>query len=91
MSDGTPTPGDPRVSMARSRTGMAEVRTQLALDRTTLAWIRTSLTMGTFGFGMLGFFRSLRAQAPNAETIRLVASVGSARAASLHHHILTSW
>lgn len=71
MSDETRTPGDPRVSMARSRTGMAEARTQLALDRTTLAWIRTSLTMGTFGFGMVGFFRSLRAQAPNAETIRL--------------------
>jgi len=71
VSDGTQAPGDPRVSMARSRTGLAEVRTQLALDRTTLAWIRTSLTMGTFGFGMVGFFRSLRAQAPTAETIRL--------------------
>ena len=57
--------------MARERTGMAVLRTQLALDRTTLAWIRTSLTMGTFGFGMVGFFRSLRAQAPTAETIRL--------------------
>jgi len=62
MSEGTQAPGDPRVSMARSH---------LALDRTPLAWIRTSLTMGTFGFGMVGFFRSLRAQAPTPETIRL--------------------
>jgi uncharacterized membrane protein YidH (DUF202 family) len=71
MSDSTPAQGDPRVSMARERTGWAGLRTQLALDRTTLAWIRTSLTMGTFGFGMVGFFRSLRAQAPTTETIRM--------------------
>ena len=54
MSDGTQTPGDPRVALARERTGMAVLRTQLALDRTTLAWIRTSLTMASFGFGMVG-------------------------------------
>jgi putative membrane protein len=64
MNDGAPIPGDPRVTMAA-------LRTQLALDRTTLAWIRTSLTMGTFGFGMVGFFRALRAQAPTPEAIRL--------------------
>ena len=36
------------------------------LDRTTLAWIRTTLTMATFGFGMVGFFRSLSATSPSA-------------------------
>ncbi len=50
---------------------MAVLRTTLALDRTTLAWIRTSLTMATFGFGMVGFFRSLRAQTPTLEAIRM--------------------
>jgi putative membrane protein len=71
MSDAAQDPGAPGVSLARPQTGLSEVRTQLALDRTTLAWIRTSLTMGTFGFGMVGFFRSLRAQAPTAEAVRL--------------------
>ena len=67
MSD-APNP-DPRVDLARSRTTLANYRTALALDRTTLAWIRTTLTMGTFGLGMIGFFRSLsdRAQTPEAE------------------------
>ena len=50
---------------------MAEYRTHLALDRTTLAWIRTTITMAAFGFGMIGFFRSLRESSPSAETIRL--------------------
>ena len=50
---------DPRVDLARNRTTLAKYRTALALDRTTLAWIRTTLTMGTFGLGMIGFFRSL--------------------------------
>jgi len=71
MSPETPTPSDPRVNMARERTGLASFRTELALDRTTLAWVRTTLTMASFGFGLVGFFRSLRAQAPTAETIRL--------------------
>jgi len=62
---------EPRVSMAGSRTGMASLRTQLALDRTTLAWIRTSLTTGTFGFGMVSFFRSLRAQVATPEAVRV--------------------
>jgi putative membrane protein len=57
--------------LARDRTGLARYRTQLALDRTTLAWIRTTLTMATFGFGMVGFFRSLRASSPTPETIQL--------------------
>ena len=67
----SPASSDPRVTMASRRTGMASFRTQLALDRTTLAWIRTTLTMAGFGFGMVGFFRSLRASAPTTENIRL--------------------
>ena len=50
---------------------MAKFRTQLALDRTTLAWVRTSLTMGTFGFGLVTFFRSLRQTNPSPENIRM--------------------
>ena len=60
---------DPRVDLAHDRTGMAKFRTQLALDRTTLAWIRTTLTLGTFGFGTIGFFRTLREKEPNAVTV----------------------
>jgi uncharacterized membrane protein YidH (DUF202 family) len=71
MKQESPDPADPRVSMAAPRTGMASYRTELALDRTTLAWIRTTLTMATFGFGMVGFFRSLQKSAPDPETIRL--------------------
>ncbi|HUN63908.1 MAG TPA: DUF202 domain-containing protein [Candidatus Sulfotelmatobacter sp.] len=62
---------DPRVDLARGRTGMAKFRTQLALDRTTLAWIRTTITMATFGFGMIGFFRSLEEKSPNARSAQL--------------------
>jgi len=57
--------------LARDRTGLARYRTQLALDRTTLAWIRTTLTMATFGFGTVGFFRSLRASSPTPAAIQL--------------------
>lgn len=53
------------------RTGLAKFRTQLALDRTTLAWIRTTLTMATFGFGTVGFFRSLREKSPTPEAVHL--------------------
>ena len=62
---------DPRVGLAEKRTDLAKYRTQLALDRTALAWIRTALTMATFGFGTVGFFRSLRAAAPTPEAIHL--------------------
>ena len=65
------TTGAPNVDLARDRTGMAKFRTKLALDRTTLAWIRTTLTMATFGFGMVGFFRSLRERSPTPETVLL--------------------
>jgi putative membrane protein len=50
---------------------MAGFRTQLALDRTMLAWIRTTLALGGFGFGMVGFFRTLQEKSPSAESIRL--------------------
>jgi putative membrane protein len=71
MIEETPTPIDPRVTMARDRTNMASFRTELALDRTTLAWIRTTLTMASFGFGMVAFFRSRQIESPSAETMRL--------------------
>jgi uncharacterized membrane protein YidH (DUF202 family) len=62
---------DPRTNLATDRTGMAQYRTQLALDRTTLAWVRTSLTMATFGFGTVGFFRALREKNPTPEAAQL--------------------
>jgi putative membrane protein len=67
------TNADPRVGLAQQRTGLAEFRTAQALDRTTLAWIRTTLTMGSFGFGMIGFFRALHEK------------IGTPEAASLHY------
>ncbi len=66
-----PSPSDPRVPLAQQRTAMAEFRTQLAMDRTTLAWIRTTLAIAGFGFGMVGFFRTLEEKHPTAETVRL--------------------
>jgi putative membrane protein len=57
--------------MAGDRTSLAEFRTQLALDLTTLAWIRTALTMTSFGFGMLAFFRALQETSPSERTVRL--------------------
>ena len=57
--------------LATDRTRMAIFRTCLALERTTLAWIRTTLTMASFGFGMVGFFRSLRLANPSPDTNRL--------------------
>jgi len=50
---------------------LAGFRTAQALDRTTLAWVRTTLTMGSFGFGMIGFFRTLEERARTPEAIRL--------------------
>jgi putative membrane protein len=51
--------------------GFPVYQTRLALDRTTLAWIRTTLTMASFGFGLVAFFRSLREENPGPETRRL--------------------
>ena len=62
---------DPRVSLAEHRTDVAKYRTQIALDRTTLAWIRTTVTMAAFGFGMVGFFRSLAESNPTPRSVRL--------------------
>jgi len=67
-------PADPRTGLAKDRTSFAKFRTQLALERTTLAWIRTALTMATFGFGTVGFFRSVRLASPTAEAAQLHAS-----------------
>ncbi|MBS0263214.1 MAG: DUF202 domain-containing protein [Planctomycetes bacterium] len=71
MEPADQTPADPRVPLAERRTSMASFRTQLALDRTMLAWIRTTITFATFGFGMVGFFRSLQEKHPNPETAHL--------------------
>ena len=68
------TMADPRTGLAKDRTSFAKFRTQLALDRTTLAWIRTALTMATFGFGVVGFFRSVRLESPTPEAVQLHAS-----------------
>ena len=62
---------DSGVDLARERTGMAKLRTKIALDRTTLAWIRTTLSMVAFGFGTIGFFRSLREKSPTPEAIHM--------------------
>jgi putative membrane protein len=67
MSQETPNPTDPR----GDRPGMAGFNTKLALDRTTLAWVRTTLTMASFGFGMVAFFRSLEQRSPGGEAARL--------------------
>ncbi len=47
---------------------MTSFQAQLALDRTTLAWIRTTLTMASFGFGMVAFFRSRELDSPGSES-----------------------
>jgi len=62
---------DANVEMAEQRTEMANFRTQLALDRTALAWIRTSLMFASFGFGMVGFFRSMQESSPSPEKARM--------------------
>jgi putative membrane protein len=71
MSEQTPNSVDPRVNLARETASTASYQIELALDRTTLAWIRTALTMASFGFGMVAFFRSIQERSPSAETIRL--------------------
>jgi putative membrane protein len=61
-------PGDsPTGGSARD---LAKFQTELALDRTTLAWIRTTLTMASFGFGMVAFFRALQDSSPSVQTVR---------------------
>ena len=62
---------DPRVGLAQKRTHLASYRAAQALDRTTLTWVRTTLTMGSFGFGMIGFFRALREKNPTPEAEHL--------------------
>jgi uncharacterized membrane protein YidH (DUF202 family) len=71
MSEQTSSAVDPRVGLAEQRTEAAKFRTQIALDRTTLAWIRTTVTMATFGFGMVGFFRSVEQANPTPRSVRL--------------------
>jgi putative membrane protein len=63
--------GDPRSALAAVRTNLAKFRTSLALDRTTLAWIRTAVTFATFGFGTVGFFRSVVQATHDDKAVRL--------------------
>lgn len=63
--------GDTRIALAGERTNFAKFRTSLALDRTTLAWIRTALTFASFGFGMVGFFRSMEQATHSEQVVRL--------------------
>lgn len=63
--------GNLRAVLAGERTSFAKFRTSLALDRTTLAWIRTTLTFATFGFGMIGYFRTLRQETQTEQAVRL--------------------
>ncbi len=52
-----------------SRTALQQ---KLALDRTMLAWIRTALSMASFGFGLVAFFRAWLALYPeNPRVARL--------------------
>ena len=44
---------------------------KLALDRTTLAWIRTTLTMASFGFGMVAFFRPSAESSQEEKIVRM--------------------
>ena len=62
---------DPRIALAGERTNFAKFRTSLALDRTTLAWIRTALTFASFGFGLVGFFRSMEQSTHTEQVVRL--------------------
>src|SRR5215831_14872511 len=51
----------PGTGMDRDRTpepSKTALQQKLALDRTMLAWIRTSLSMASFGFGLVAFFRA---------------------------------
>ena len=71
MTNDSAAPEVIRGRLPLDRTTLASLRTGLALDRTALAWVRTTLTMGSFGFGMVGFFRSLRQANPTPDSIRL--------------------
>ena len=63
--------GDSRTALAGKRTQFATFRTSLSLDRTTLAWLRTAVTFATFGFGMIGFFRTIAQATHSEQAVRL--------------------
>ena len=71
MNEQAVTTLDKREALAEGRTHTTKFRSHVAPEHTTLAWIRTALTMGTSGFGLVGFFRALRQTNPSPETIRL--------------------
>jgi putative membrane protein len=71
MTDESPSPIDAQPHDAQKTATLAHYQTKLALDRNTLAWIRTTLTMASFGFGLVAFFRSRELELHNAEGVRL--------------------
>jgi len=71
MTQQTASGADPRVESARDRTDLAKVQTQLGLKRTTLASMRTTLAITTFGFGMIGYFRSLAEKTDTQRNVQL--------------------
>lgn len=71
MSASSSRPADAQSDPAQRKSDIATYGTLLALDRTTLAWIRTTLTLGSFGFGMAAFFRSMEEQSPGSTSVRL--------------------
>ena len=71
MTHASVMPDDPHVNPTASSSSLATYQAKLALDRTTLGWIRTTLTMASFGFGMVAFFRTLRHENPTSEFVHL--------------------
>ena len=71
MTNQSASSSDQRTVLAPSSAEVSVFTTRLALDRTTLAWIRTTLTMASFGFGVVAFFRSLRQSFPSPENVRM--------------------
>lgn len=64
-------PSGPAAAAADHRAALAAYTTVLALDRTALAWIRTTLTMASFGFGLVTFFRAMRQANASPEVVRM--------------------
>jgi len=60
VSAGEAASEDPRVELARRRTGMSFQRTRMGADRTLMAVIRTSLSLISFGFTIFQAFKKLQ-------------------------------
>ena len=71
MTDEPASPIDAQQHGGQKPVTLSQYQTKLALDRNTLAWIRTTLTMASFGFGMVAFFRSRELEVRNSESVHL--------------------